>query len=171
MEWDGKVGPPRAQCALSGRALAPGEQAYGVLVRQAGAFQRLDIAAECWPQYDRSQALSWWRRSVPAAAPRRAPPRLDPAALERIVADLEGREDAECQALRYLAALALARLRRLAFVGSGMEDGVRVVRFSTRDGRVLTLREPDLSGADEARLSAQLLAVAEAGDASPAGEA
>lgn len=164
MEWDGKIGAPQAVCASSGRTLAPGEQVFGVLVQRDGAFVRLDISAEAWPDYDRDGTLSWWRRTVPQ--PERKPERvrLDPAALGRIFADLADSDDAQRQAFRYIVALCLTRARKLSMERIDHDpDGTAWLVLVERGGIRHRLRDPQLQAADEASLTDQLLAVASAG--------
>ncbi|MCS6970123.1 MAG: hypothetical protein RMM29_04685 [Planctomycetota bacterium] len=166
MDWEGKVGAPSGRCALSGRPLRAGEVVYSVLVQRDGQWQRLDIAAEAWPHYERHEVLSWWRRTVPPAPPPPPRLRLDADALERIVDDLAERPDDDCLALRYVAALCLVRCRRWSLLGSEREAEGRWLRLRTREGRELRLREPALAAEQEARLTAQLLAIAEGGPTS-----
>lgn len=163
MEWDGKVGAPQALCASSGRELAPGEQVFGVLVQRDGAFVRLDVAAEAWDAFDRSQALSWWRRTVPQ--PEREPQRvrLDPAALARIFADLADSEDPQRQAFRYIVALCLARARKMRLERIAHDAEGSWLILAERGGTQHRLRDPQLTAEDEARLTDQLLAAAGGG--------
>lgn len=169
MEWDGKVGAPQVVCASSGRSLAAGEQVFGVLVQRDGTFARLDISAEAWPAYDRSGALSWWRRTVPEPERRPERVRLDPAALGRIFADLADSEDPQRQAFRYIVALCLTRARKLSMERIEHDpDGTAWLVLVERGGIRHRLRDPRLKAEDEASLTDQLLAVAEAG-APPAG--
>ena len=166
MDWDGKVGAPQALCAASGRVLEPGEQVYGVLVQQGGAFVRLDVAAEAWDAFDRSAALSWWRRTVPVPEKRAARVRLDPAALARIFADLADSDDQQRLAFRYIVGLCLLRARKLILERiENTPDGSAWLILSERGGLRHRLRDPGLRPADEAGLTDQLLAVASASEA------
>ncbi len=160
MEWEGKVGSPQPLCAASGRPLQPGESVYGVLVQHEGRFERLDVAAESWAAYDRGRALSWWRRTVPE--PERQPGRirLDPAALARIFADLDGVEDPAKLAFRYIVALCLTRARRLHLERiEQTPDGPWLI-LNERGGLRHRVRDPGLKPEDEAGLTDQLVAVA-----------
>lgn len=161
MEWEGKVGSPQPVCAASGRPLQAGETVYGVLVHHEGRFARLDIGAEAWEAYDRSAALSWWKRTVPEPERRPGRIRLDPAALARIFADLDGSEDPAKQAFRYIVALCLTRARRLHLDRIDQAaDGAWLV-LSERGGGRHRVRDPGLKPEDEAGLTDQLVAVAE----------
>lgn len=169
MDWEGKIGAPLPQCAASGRQLAPGESVFGVLVQRDGGFVRLDIAAEAWGTYDQSQALSWWKRVVPAPEARPNRVRLDPAALTRIFADLDGSDDPAKQAFRYVVALCLVRARKLHMERiDHAADGTWLV-LTEKGGIRHRLRDPRLKAADEASLTEQLLAVAAATAPSAAG--
>lgn len=165
MDWDGKVGAPQALCAASGRVLEPGEQVYGVLAQQAGVFVRLDVAPEAWDGFDRSAALSWWRRTVPLPEKRAARVRLDPAALARIFADLADSEDAQRLAFRYIVGLCLLRARKLALERiEKTADGSSWLILTERGGIRHRLRDPGLKPEDESGLTDQLLAVASAAE-------
>jgi len=164
MDWDGKVGAPQALCAATGRVLAPGEQVYGVLVLREGGFARLDVAAEAWEGYDRTAALSWWRRTVPQPEKPKARIRLDPAALARIFADLAESQDGPRLAFRYIVGLCLLRARKLVLQRIEHEaDGTPWLILAERGGDRHRLRDPRLRAEDEAGLTEQLLAVAAAG--------
>ncbi len=163
MDWDGKIGAPQLLCAVSGRSLAAGEQVYGVLVQRDGVFARVDVAAEAWEAYDRSAALSWWRRVVPEPERKQARVRLDPAALGRIFADLADTTDAQRLAFRYIVALCLLRARKLALERIDTDaDGTAWLIITEKGGIRHRLRDPRLTAADESGLTDQLLAVAAA---------
>lgn len=160
MEWEGKVGSPQPLCAASGRPLLAGESVFGVLVHREGVFVRLDVAAEAWDGFDRSQALSWWLRTVPEPERRPNRVRLDPAALGRIFTDLDGSEDPAKQAFRYIVALCLVRARKLHMDRiDHTPDGAWLV-LTEKGGIRHRLRDPGLRPEDEAGLTDQLLAVA-----------
>lgn len=166
MDWDGKVGAPQAVCASSGRSLAPGEQVFGVLAQRDGVFVRLDISAEAWDAYDRSAALSWWRRTVPLPERRPERLRLDAAALARIFADLADSADPQRMAFRYIVALCLTRARKLSMERIERDkDGSSWLVLVERGGIRHRLRDPQLKAEDEAMLTDQLLAVAGAAPA------
>lgn len=163
MDWEGKVGSPQPQCAASGRPLHAGEAVFGVLVQHEGRFVRHDISAEAWPGYDRAQALSWWRRTVPEPEHRQGRIRLDPAALGRIFADLDGTEDAAKQAFRYIVALCLTRARKLHLERIDRDAAGAWLVLVEKGGVRHRVRDPGLKPEDEAGLTDQLVAVAEAG--------
>jgi len=171
MDWEGKIGAPQPVCAASGRTLLPGEAVFGVLVQREGRFERLDIAAEAWPGYDRGPALSWWRRTVPEPERRPGRIRLDPAALARIFADLDGAEDPAKQAFRYVVALCLTRARRLHLERIDHDpDGTAWLVLHERGAGRHRIRDPGLKAEDEAGLTEQLVAVAAGGgEAAPSG--
>lgn len=161
MEWDGKVGSPQAQCAASGRPLAPGEQVFGVLVQREGGFARLDVGAESWEAFPRDGVLSWWRRIVPEPERRVGRVRLDPDVLWRIFHDLADAEDAPRRAFRYIVALCLVRARRLSLEGIEKDAAGAWLMLAERGGDARhRLADPLLRPEDEASLSEQLLAVA-----------
>ena len=97
------------KCAISGRALEPGESFVSVLVPKGEELSRLDIAATCWTG-PLPEAIGWWRGKMPAAAARKMRPAPSGVLLDTLSELLErpGKE-----ALAYLLALLLTRRRLL----------------------------------------------------------
>ena len=54
---------PRAggKCAVSGRLIAPGEKYFAAIRETPLGIERLDIAAECWNDFDRRDLLAFWQ--------------------------------------------------------------------------------------------------------------
>ncbi|RMF41256.1 MAG: hypothetical protein D6753_09930 [Planctomycetota bacterium] len=97
------------KCAVSGRALEPGEPYVSVIVPDGDSVRRLDIARSHWegpPQ----EAIGWWSNRMPDAQARRLRPAPVGVLLDAL-SDLLERPGQE--ALAYLLALLLVRRRVL----------------------------------------------------------
>ena len=53
------------KCAVSGRTIEPKEKYYAVLRETPVGFERIDIAAECWAEFDKSNQLGFWQTVMP----------------------------------------------------------------------------------------------------------
>ncbi|MFM2090606.1 MAG: hypothetical protein RLZZ127_1095 [Planctomycetota bacterium] len=160
IEWDGQVGPPGQRCAVSGRELAPGEEAWGLLRPAGDRFERIDIASESWAGFDRSGVVSWWRFKVPAPVQGKRLV-LDAGALLRIFADLGTRDERPARILRWLVALWLLRGRTLHLVRMGKDGSLTV---QERGGGATVLADPAATPEELDRARDDLLA---AGGAAP----
>jgi len=118
-------------CATTGRALAPGEEFYTVLVVEGAEVRRLDYAADAW-QGPPEKALGWWKSRVPAADARR--PKLAPnEVLLELFTGLEG--VAEKADMRLVLTLLLVRRRvlRLEERETDPSGGEVLVLYCPRD--------------------------------------
>ncbi len=55
------------KCAVSGRVIAPRETYFAAVRETPNGIERLDISADCWPRFDKSVALAFWRTVMPDA--------------------------------------------------------------------------------------------------------
>lgn len=111
-------------CAASGRALAEGEPCIAVLVagQDGEPLQKLVYNPDAWSDLaspDRPSGLfAFWRTRAGASGKGdEAEKLLRLEELEDLFEQLEGTEDEERQALRYLLALVLSRRRVLLYEG------------------------------------------------------
>ncbi len=51
-------------CSVTGRAFAPGETYYSMLVEDGAELKRIDFAADAWPG-PAAAAVGWWKTQVP----------------------------------------------------------------------------------------------------------
>jgi hypothetical protein len=159
MDWEGKVASVTARCAATGVDLVPGTACVSALVQvEGGRFERRDFTASAWTDQDPAVFVSWWRRTIPAAAPGKL--RLDADLLRKLLLDLRDHDDPRRRALAYVCALALVRLRVLRWVQAvGDADGTWIVLAERgAQGAQLRLRDPRLDPVEEAALHADLLA-------------
>ncbi|TWT42917.1 hypothetical protein [Botrimarina hoheduenensis] len=103
------------RCAVSDRALAPGEAYYSVIVEEAGDVVRRDVASDSWSSPP-ANALGWWRATVPLTAGTGQPAPNE--VLLRLLHQWEN--EPHRHELRYLLALLLLR-RRVLRMGDGLQ--------------------------------------------------
>lgn len=98
------------KCAISGRALEPGESYISVVIPRGDEVSRLDIAATEWkgPQ---PEVIGWWRNRMPEAAAKKLRPAPNGVLLDTLSELCERPEKVE---LAYLLALLLVRRRVLS---------------------------------------------------------
>jgi hypothetical protein len=166
MEWEGKVAATRFVCMRSGRALEPGETFYSALELHDGVFERRDISGAAWTAEDPAAWMSWWKRAVPAADPRRAAKALDANLLKQLFRDLKDKAERPERCFCYVVALGLARLRVLHLVEVVRDPAIAgapafLVFEDRANGVVHRLRDPGMSAAEEEAVTAQLLKVLE----------
>jgi hypothetical protein len=107
MQLDVEIAPCTRRCAVSGRALAPGEHYYSTLHMEQGAPVRRDYAADAWTGLP-DGGVAWWHSQVADGDPSRA--RLAP---QDVLLDLFAalaNEPAEAE-FRYVLGLLLLRRR------------------------------------------------------------
>jgi len=129
-------GPTRV-CAVTGKALAPGDRYYAVLSDRDGTFVRTDYAADAWPGPPEG-AVAYWAGRVPAADTPKTP-RVNEAILFDCFDHLAGTTDPSRVNFRYVVTLLLMRRRKLKFEDHRrLADGTEmmVLKDSRTGGRV-----------------------------------
>lgn len=158
------VGRPTGRCAATDRELAPGESIVATLVeREDGSLERLDYAAESWPEVDHGdhEPFSTWRTVVPDPGDRQTP-FVDDDVLSDLFDRLGDDERPERISFRFVLALILIRKRRLRFTGRvadpGGGRGAWLVRRPGTDPEIPPIRvvDPGLGDDDVHELTAQL---------------
>lgn len=98
------------KCAVSGRALNPGE-GYISVIRPAEdeSVHRVDVAASEWKGPD-EETIAWWRSRMPEAGPKKLRPAPNGVLLDTLGELLERPGN---EALAYLLSLLLVRRRVL----------------------------------------------------------
>ncbi len=56
---------PAGVCAVSGRAIAPGEKFVTAVRETPTGLERLDVAPEAWGQFERTNLLGFWHTVMP----------------------------------------------------------------------------------------------------------
>lgn len=56
---------PGGKCAVSGRPIVAGEKYFAALRETQLGFERIDIAPENWPDFDKAGLLGFWQTIMP----------------------------------------------------------------------------------------------------------
>jgi hypothetical protein len=104
------------RCALSGRALEPGDRYFSVLLDTGGSLERRDYCADVWSGPP-AEAFSFWSGRIALPEVRRLPP-IDTELLMECFQRLAGQDDRERVRFRYIVALLLVRRKKLRLLDS-----------------------------------------------------
>ena len=58
------VAPSQGKCAVSGRAIEPGEKFITALRETAEGFERIDVTLDHWEQFDHAGVLAFWQTAM-----------------------------------------------------------------------------------------------------------
>jgi hypothetical protein len=148
---------PAGVCAVSGRAIEPGEKFFAVVRETPTGLERLDVSPEAWATFDRRDLLGFWQTIMPR--PEQKPKKLfvDDEVLATLFERLGVTGEQAMLNFRYVLGLILMRTRFIIYETTRQEEGrdVWVVRLKGRDDR-LDLVDPKLTEAQVAEVSQQL---------------
>jgi hypothetical protein len=147
------------RCSVTGRAFKEGEAYYAALFETEEGFERRDFSLETWSEPP-AGCFCHWRARVPEQDPKKEAVTVDLALLTNLFLRLEGEESETKQQLRFVLALLLIRKRLLKNEQTLRKDDEEYweVRFAKEENTCL-VRNPQLSGEEVDRLSAQLTAI------------
>lgn len=150
---------PRAAgaCAVSGRAIAPGEKFFAVVRETPTGLERIDVSPEAWADFDRTNLLGSWQATMPS--PEQKPKKLfvDDEVLATLFERLADTAEPAKLNFRFVLGLILMRKRIVLYETTRSDEGrdVWVVRLKGRDDR-LDLIDPKMTEAQVAEVSQQL---------------
>ena len=148
---------PAGVCAVSGRAIEPGEKFIAAVRETATGLERLDISPEAWADFDRRDLLGFWQTTMPR--PEQKPKKLfvDDEVLCTLFERLADTGEPSKLNFRFVLGLILMRKRIVLYETTRQEEGrdVWVVRLKGREDR-LDLVDPKLTEAQVAEVSQQL---------------
>jgi hypothetical protein len=153
-----EIQPNTRQCALSGRALQPGERFYTALLEEGDHFIRKDFSLEAW-QGPPAGAFSFWTGLVPPPDGNQKP-RFDDDLLEECFYRLDGQTDPSRVNFRYVVALLLIRRKRLKFEKTITANGEeKVCVRCSRSGERYEVTNPRLSEDEMAQVQEEVFKV------------
>jgi hypothetical protein len=148
---------PAGVCAVTGRAIEPGEKFFAVVRETPTGLERLDVSPEAWAEFDRKDLLGFWQTTMPR--PEQKPKKLfvDDEVLCTLFERLADTGEAAKLNFRFVLGLILMRKRIVIYETTRREEGrdVWVVRLKGREDR-LDLVDPKLTEAQVAEVSQQL---------------
>jgi hypothetical protein len=139
-----QIQPNTRLCAITGRALQPGERFFTALREEGGQFVRQDYSVETW-QGPPPGTFSFWAGRVPADDESRKP-RFDDDLLVECFDRLQGQEQPDRVNFRYVVALLLMRRKRLKFEEAIVQDEQEVLTLRcSRTGAKYQVLNPRLT--------------------------
>lgn len=150
------VARPQGRCAVSGRAIAPGERFFAALRETPVGLERLDLAAECWEGFDKRDLLAYWQATMPEPDARR-PMFVDDTVLCELFERLADVEEPAKRNFRFVLGLILMRKRLLSYEGTRHTENGEwwVVKLKGRE-QPLEMLNPHLDEAQTREVSGQL---------------
>lgn len=159
MRKTGGYDVPRAAgaCAVSGRAIPPGEKFFAVVRETPTGLERVDVSPEAWAAFDRRDLLGFWQATMPS--PEQKPKKLfvDDDVLATLFERLADTSEPAKLNFRFVLGLILMRKRVVLYETTRQAEGrdVWVVRLKGREDR-LDLIDPKMTEAQVAEVSQQL---------------
>jgi hypothetical protein len=148
---------PGGVCAVTGRAITPGEKFFAVVRETPTGLERLDVSPEAWAEFGRRDLLGFWQTVMPS--PEQKPKKLfvDDEVLSTLFERLADTSEQAKINFRFVLGLILMRKRVILYETTRREEGrdVWVVRLKGREDR-LDLVDPKLTEAQVAEVSQQL---------------
>lgn len=147
---------PGGKCAVSGRDIAPGEKFFAAVRETPTGLERVDVASECWENFDRSQLLGFWQTLMPRPEEKKKL-FVDDEVLGTLFERLSDATEPAKVNFRFVLGLILMRKRLIIYEGSRHDEGrdVWIVRMKGKEDR-LDLIDPKLNEQEMAEVSQQM---------------
>ena len=151
-----EVGRPGGRCAVSGRAIEPGEKFMAALRETPEGFERLDVATEQWEAFDRTNILASWQTVMPRPEQKKKL-FVDDEVLCTLFERLGDTGEPAKLNFRFVLGLILMRKRLVIYEDTRVEGDRELwsVRFKGRESR-MDLLNPKLNESQVAEVSQQL---------------
>src|SRR5690242_2060822 len=143
-------------CAVSSRAIAPGEKYFAAVRETPAGIERLDISPECWADFAKDDLLAYWQTIMPKADQKKKL-LVDDEVLCTLFERLADATEPVKIHFRFVLGLILMRRRLVIYESARHEEGrdVWVVRMKGKEER-LDLTDPKLNEQQVAEVSQQL---------------
>jgi hypothetical protein len=147
---------PAGKCAVCNRDIQPGEKFFAAVRETATGLERVDVSAECWEGFDRSNLLGFWQTTMHSPEEKKKL-FVDDEVLCNLFERLADATEPAKLNFRFMLALVLMRKRFIVYEETRHEEGrdVWVVRMKGKDQR-LDLVDPKLTEQEMAEVSQQL---------------
>jgi hypothetical protein len=144
------------KCAVSGRAIVPGEKLMAAVRETPAGLERVDVAPEHWEAFDKTGLLAFWQTVMPQHQAKKQV-FVDDTVLGELFERLaEATEPAKLN-FRFVLGLILMRKRILVYESSKTVDGQELwtMRFRGKQ-ETLDMLNPKLDEQQVAEVSTQL---------------
>jgi len=148
---------PAGVCAVSGRAIAPGEKFVAAVRETPTGLERIDVSPQAWGEFDKASLLGFWQTVMPRPEQKPKKPFVDDEVLCTLFERLADASEPAKINFRFVLGLILMRKRLVVYETTRSEEGrdVWVVRVKGREDR-LDLVDPKLNEAQVTEVSQQL---------------
>ena len=152
-----EVPRPAGACAVTGRAISPGDKFVAAVRETLTGLERLDVSPEAWADFDKANLLGFWQAVMPEPEQKAKKLFVDDEVLCTLFERLADTSDPAKVNFRFVLGLILMRKRVVAYETTRSEEGrdVWVVRLKGREDR-LDLVDPKLTEGQVAEVSQQL---------------
>jgi hypothetical protein len=157
-------------CCGCGKQFPANRLLFSCLIEGEGDFERRDLCADCWEEGAPEDLFCFWRTRRMTVARK---PVLDTAVMFEFFDRLDGAEDEQKRAFRFVLALYLMRRKELKLVEvSRREEGETLVLRRRSDGQRVEVGNPGITEERleeiASRLSQLLSSCLEGGPETPA---
>ena len=151
-----EISRPHGRCHVTGNPIEAGTRFMAALRETPGGFERIDVALEAWPQFDRLDVLAHWQTVMPRPEQKKKL-FVDDQVLCELFERLGPALEATKVSFRFVLGLILMRKRMLIYETSRSEADREIwsVRFKGRDDR-MDLTNPQLDEQQVLEVSQQL---------------
>ena len=153
---------PAGVCAVSGRAITPGEKFIAAVRETPTGLERIDVSPEAWPGFDHGRLLGFWQTVMPQPEQKAKKLFVDDDVLCTLFERLADTSEPAKINFRFVLGLILMRKRMLIYettrheqTTEGSDKELWTVRFKGRDDR-LDLLNPRLTEEQVGEVSQQL---------------
>jgi hypothetical protein len=151
------VARPLGRCHVTGNPIEPGTRFMAALRETPAGFERIDVALDAWPQFDRANILAHWQTVMPRAEQKKKV-FVDDQVLCELFERLGSATEPNKLNFRFVLGLILMRKRMIVYEDTRVNgDGREIwcVRFKGREDR-LDLLNPKLDESQVHEVSTQL---------------
>ena len=151
-----EVGRPLGKCAVTGKSIEVGEKFMAALRETPAGFERVDVSAEAWPQFPRTDVLAFWQATMPAAEQKKKL-FVDDTVLCELFERLGSATEPAKLNFRFVLGLILMRKRMVIYENTRHEENREIwsVRMKGRE-EMLDLLNPKLNEEQVTEVSQQL---------------
>jgi len=152
-----EVARPRGHCIVCQTVVQPQEPLMAALKETLTGFERLDVCLNCWPEFDKSDLIGFWKTTMPLVEQKKKL-FVDDEVLCQLFERLADTTEPAKLNFRFVLGLILMRKRLIVYENSRNDDGgneIWQVRFKGKED-LLDLLNPRLDEAQVMDVSNQL---------------
>ena len=144
------------KCAASGRVINVGEKYFAAIRETPQGVERLDVATECWANFEKNDLLAFWQTVMPKADEKKKV-FVDDEVLCTLFERLADADEPGKISFRFMLGLILMRKRLLIYETTRHEEArdVWVVRMKGKQEH-MDLLDPKLDEQQMAEVSQQM---------------